>query len=255
MQIVPLSIAHLVSQEMSALFAVTHEYLAPDDERLIDIDRDLEKLASKRADQSSVLRVRYGVLMGDRDMAEYWLRNAERLRAERGEIELARLVMCVNLGYYSEAMAPLAYVIDPANGFASGILAKPPGTGALRMHSAMFDKAEKMNILDFPQRPSFLPDAIQAMDYWGETDEDYSAALDVAGEVLRSHKMLMMEHGFSVSVDQPRDGSPGLVKLALRVVSDFDKCLDMTSEYTDKLAKSRIKIPQSMIFEFVPDGE
>jgi hypothetical protein len=253
MPIIPLTTSNFIQEKLNNLFSAQHFYVEPDDERLIEIKRDIDKLASKRADQSSTLRAKYAVLLGDRETADYWLRNAESLRGTKSDIELARLVVQVNLGYFSEALCTLQYVTNPENGIASIVMCKPFSASAFLLYDAMFDKAIAMKIANFPERPSFLSDVVQIMNFWGETDEDYNAVLDIAGDIMREQRVIMLESGFSAKVRRPRDGSPPTVKLTLGLQFDDDKCLDLTIDYTDRLARSNVKIPQSMTFEFVSE--
>lgn len=253
MAILSLTTSNQLQQRLNDLFTKQGFYLESDDERLVQINRDLDKLASKRADQSSTLRAKYAVLLGDREKAEYWLKNAENLRAEKSEIELARLVVQVNLGYFSEAFCTLQYIANPENGNASIVMRKPPGASVFLMYAAMFEKAAAMNIANFPTKPSYLSDVVEAMNFWGESDQDYNAALDIAGEIMREQRVIMLESGFAACVRRPRDGSPPIVKLSLGMQFDEDKCFDLTMEYTDRLARSKVKIPQSMTFEFISE--
>jgi hypothetical protein len=90
------------------------------------------------------------------------------------------------------------------------------------------------------------------MDSWGDTDAEYSAVLDIAGEILRERRLFLGKSGLTMEpVPAPLDGAPPYVKLAFCVFVDLETSIDMTCEFSERLARSRLKIPQSLIFEFI----
>lgn len=92
--------------------------------------------------------------------------------------------------------------------------------------------------------------ACRVMDSWGDTDQDYALALDIAGSIMRERKLFDQEHKKVQVVECPADGGLGYVRVKFDVNVDLDTAIDMTCEYAERLSRAPIKIPPSMIFEF-----
>lgn len=189
-------------------------------------------------------------ICGDREQAEYYLNNAMRLHATHVDVELSRLIMLLNLGYFSESLPVMRALGQREIGGAPLIIVHPPSNGAAHTINSFFDQARDMNIQNLPIEPTGTRAAAEIMDQWGDTDEDYTFALDFAGEIMRERSLIFQEDIVTLPVPNPPDGSAGYVKLSFKVAVDLGTSIDMTCDYVDRLAKSGRKIPPSLIFEF-----
>lgn len=233
---------------IQAIWDGTH-YWSTSSRNFTSIVDDLDKLGKVDAAERSLLMILLYGLAGDREQAEYYARNAGRIFADPGEIKLCRMGVLVNLGYATEALHEMRKFDLREHGLPRYMMACPPGNGAFHTINAMFDLATEMNIMNLPDRAS-LPEVVEIMDSWGDTDDDYSAALDIAGKILREKRLFFKNNMVIDPVKVPADGGAGYVRLVYRVAVDFDTSLQMTSEYIDRLARSGHKIPPSLVFEF-----
>lgn len=246
----PATIANEIQARLVTLMEQSATYLSPNVSVLCRISDDLDKLGKVDAGLRSVLFAWLNVVTGNREQVEYYLNNAEKLHADEVQIGLARLTMFINLGYLSEALPLFEFLAQPDFSVVGLFVNKPPTNGACHAIAAVFERAKTMNLENRAvHRPEFAA-AAEIMDQWGDSDEDYSKALDIAGEIMRERNMFFKGEMVTLPVRAPADGSQPYVKLVFNVHTDFETAIDMTSEYSERLARSNRKIPPSMIFEF-----
>lgn len=246
----PATIANEIQARLVRLMEQSSTYLSPNNIALCRISDDLDKLGKVDAALRSVLLAWLNVVTGNREQVEYNLNNAQKLHATEVQIGLAKLTMLINFGYLSEALPLFEYFAKPDFAVVGLFLDKPPTNGACHAIAAVFERAKTMNLENRAlHRPEFSA-AAEIMDQWGDSDEDYSKALDIAGDIMRERNMFFKGEMVTVPVQAPRDGSLPYVKLVFNIHTDFDTAIDMTSEYSERLARSDRKIPPSMVFEF-----
>lgn len=249
------TVANNIDTDIGLLIKVSTTYLSETDPSLMDILRELDKLSKVNAAKSSALRIRYAALVGDRELGEYWARNAEHLHAEKNDIQLGLLVLYSNLGYFSDCRGPLAHLTDPQVGIPSQMYNQMMGNGAFHLLMENYTKAKRMGIVNLPESVGYIPLAVEVMDAWNETDEDYVTALDLAGTIMRKRKLFVTSTGFMNKIVYPSDGGLPYCKITFTVAVDLETSIDMTCEYLEALSTSKQKIPQSMSFEFLSESE
>lgn len=251
----PATISQQIVKKLTDLLSLSHHHISVNSPKFTQLTDDLNKLGKVDAAHRSVLMSGLYSIAGDREQAEYYIRNSEKIHAKKIEIELARLTMLLILGYFSESIKVVELLGDPQLGQLSTFLHRPPSNGCFHLLKSFYDKATTMNLSNISGLPNEHAAAVRIMDSWGDTDIDYAKALDVAGSILRNRKLFYIERLFTNVVEAPRDGSSPYVKLAFKVDVDLETSIDMTCEYSEKLAGSGVKIPPSMIFEFLPVTE
>lgn len=250
MRPVPQTIANDINKTLSDLFLRSPQFLSKESTVFTELSDELDKLGKVDARQRSVLLSGLYALAGDRDKSEYYLDNSRRLHVDRNEIDLANVTMLYALGYFSEALPIVRELVEPQRGLIGAFLSSP-APGAHHLMQDLHEKAKDMNLQNIVPFPEALRSAIEIMDYWGDTDEDYVAALDIAGEILRNHRLFSIgESVVTRAIKRPLDGSPPYNKVVMNLGVDSMKAVELTCEYIDRLADSGIKIPQSMSFEF-----
>ena len=252
MHLVPQTIANELDQQITNLLGKTNRYLPKDNEEIVSLFRQCEKLAGKDAATAAILRVRLCTATGDRETGEYWAKNARRLHASLMSLNCALSLLYANLGYFVEANEPVKFIANPENGLASLVINNPVGHGALHLAQDMSDRAKAMNIENV-KLPPFVSEAVAAMDLWGDSDNDYLAALDVAGSVMRDNRLLPATNGLVVGIIHSHNGDLPTVKLEMEVDTDLDGAIELTVDYVMRLSASGIKIPPSLSFEFTPN--
>lgn len=249
----PQTVGNEIQKRIFALLESSATFISPKSPEFVSIHDDLDKLGKVDAARRSVLLIDLYALCGDREEAEYYLRNARKIHADPVDVALAQLTMLVNLGYYVESVPVLRYLSNPELGQLSQLLLNPPGNGAYRLLSEMLEQGLLMKLPNITESTENIAAVARVMDQWGDTDDDYARALEVAGTIMRERKLLHRDYIVSKAVENAPDGGSGFVKLSYSVAVDLDTAIEMTCEYADRLAASRKKIPASLIFEFEPE--
>lgn len=243
------TIANDLQERIEGLIADATHYLSPFDRNLTRLKDELDVLGKADAGARSVLLSLIYGLCGDRVQCDYYLNNAERIHAPSEQIKLARITTLLNLGYSSEALDEMQRIDITEHGLPRRMMSNQPANGAFHTLDSLFERATRLQIPNLPDRTSISP-VVEIMDSWGDTDQDYCAALDIAGEILREHKLFFIGNAEATAVHMPSDGSAGYVKLVYKVAVDADTSMDMTLDYVDRIARSGRKIPPSLVFEF-----
>lgn len=250
------TVACEVDEKLAHLVETSTSYLMESDPRVSAIKRELDKLSKVDAAMSSAIRIKFSTLLGDKGMGEYWAANAGRLHVNQDDIQLGLLVLYSNLGYYSNCIAPIAHLSDPEKSGAVGhIIQHPIANGSFHLLAQNHAKAVKMGIANLPELQSNITDIVQVMDAWSDTDADYIALLDIAGEIMRKKRLFVTHSGFQKIVIYPSDGGLPYCKITIKVAVDLKTSIDMTCDYVETLAQSKVRIPQSLSFEFLSEDD
>jgi hypothetical protein len=236
--------------KLHRIFSDNEKFLTRDNSEISQLTDEIDKLGKIDATSRSLLLVRLNTLLGDREQADYYLRNAKRLYASDDDYALAEFTMLIALGYISEALPVLKKCLEPSRNLQNIFLNLPPPTGFHLLQSA-YKHARELGMTNTPVELPYPESVTEIMDFWGDSDADYALMFDHIGTVLRAHGLLFGTKNFSVQpFPEPLDGSAPYVKFSLSIEADFETAIDLTCEYMDHAAKSAAKIPPSMIFEF-----
>jgi hypothetical protein len=247
------TIVDVLGDDLAKLYKDQTRFLRTNDAKFVDLSAKADKLGKVDGAARSLMLARLYGLTGDREQVDYYLANARKLHADRTDHDLAQITALLALGYFSEATPIIRECGDPQRNLLNLFLNKPPASGLLHLMVEFYLKAKEMNLTNVPDFPPQYRDAIQIMNSWGDTDDDYVAALNIAGTVMRTRELMMADKGVLIGpVPTPLDGGPPYVKLGYRVDVDLETSIDMTCEFSERLAQSGVKIPQSMVFEFLP---
>lgn len=248
----PATTANQILARLDLLIESATVYMSPSSSVFTRLHDELDRLGKANAAERSLLLTILFTLCGDREKSEYYWRNAERLHVPKDRLIFSKITTLINLGYATEALEQMRKIDLREHELPSNLMRNTPANGAFRAINGVFEQAIKMNFQSLPDR-ALLPSVVEIMDGWGDTDDDYCHALDIAGEILRERRLFFKDSVRVDPVQSPLDGGAGYVRLAYRVSVDFKTSLDMTLEYADRLARSGRKIPPSMIFEFEGD--
>jgi hypothetical protein len=249
---IPATIAAALENDLDKLYLRLSRFIRTNDVEFINISAEADNLGKVDGAARSLILARLHALTGDRTQVDYYLANARKLHADKTQYDLAQITVLLALGYFSEATPVIRECGDPQRNLLNLFLNKPPASGLWHLLEAFYLKAKEMNLTNVPDFPAQHKTAIQIMDSWGDTDDDYAAVLDIAGKVMRDRKLMLADKGVILDpVLAPLDGGPPYVKLGYAADVDLETSIDMTCEFSERLAKSGIKIPQSMVFEFV----
>lgn len=246
----PATVANEIHERLTAAICRAETYLSSTGIEFTKFLDELNTLGKVDGSARSTLLVLLHTLCGNRDEAEYYLANSRKLGESEFDVALFEMTMLMNLGYFSQALLLMAKFEKPQDGIPTLLIDKAPCNGAFHTVISMSDQAHHMKIANLPELPTVVREAAAIMDQWGDTDADFSAALDVAGAIMRERHLFYQGDIVTVPVQLPADGSPPYVRLTFKVAVDLDTSIEMTCNYAERLALSGLKIPPSMIFEF-----
>lgn len=157
-------------------------------------------------------------------------------------------------GYYTRSLSPYRTIIDPDFGEFQFLMQGVPN-GAFETYIRALDKGRNvMKLTLTPHIEEDIRSVVDILQAHGDSEEQVIAALDIAGEVLRDHKMFQYHvHPRIRPVAEPRDGQAPYFGYDMFVNTDAATAFDMTLEYVEKLACSNVRIPTSMVFSFVAE--
>lgn len=242
-----LTIASEIEPKLEQLFMGEHSYMSEQSQAFLELSDEIDKLGRVDACMRSLLRARLYALSGNRDEAEYFIRNAQHLNAQPGHIIATRLMVLLRLAYFTEALQAFQQLTNPDLGMVHLFVNRLPGIGAPHVFCEITERAKEMGFIVSDVSGNLA--AARVMDDWGDTDQEYARVLDIAGKILRERK-LVQESMRTLAVPDVHAGGPGYVKLSCNVHVDLDTAIEMTCDFADRLAASQVKIPQSLVFEF-----
>ncbi|SPD65475.1 protein of unknown function [Cupriavidus taiwanensis] len=182
----------------------------------------------------------------------YYVRNIERLN----EWETHVMTLCtvlINFGKFSESLEPFTRLIDPTRTLGSH-LSVGVANGGYKRYVAALDQCQKAMAMDIhPVNEGQIRAVADIMDANGDTDEDIARAMDFAGDILREHGYLYLGVQHKVNpVREPVDGGHPYFGMRIAVAVSEDEAFEMTCDYAERLAQSKVKIPSSLVLSFEP---
>lgn len=211
----------------------------------LSLNREIEKLSKVDRGAADLWRAILAHTDGDFESAQRHIENAKKLRHTKLSIDIAELSICCNLLYSSRALSIFSTLVSLENGNVSSHLHMALSTGAFQLSKDLVHKAGTSIDLS---GVAFLTEILEAADFLktqNVTDEVCAQVLDVAGEVMRAHKLFWMNLNpdIYVNVDE------GFLKLDLRIDVTPEQASKMTLEMIDKLIeKSLLDIPFTVDF-------
>jgi len=157
---------------------------------------------------------------------------ARKADAEVAQILTTQAVCYANLGFASKALSAFRRVVDIQNmnvtvGIHTGV-----ACGAFQRIEELANQAElaKMDLSGIKNLPKWRA-AAAAMSHQGVTDDEYARVVDLAGEVIRSRKLLWQDKAPGVVAN----GLDCPVVLTMRVDVTPTEAAQMSLEFADKM--------------------
>ncbi len=238
------TIANEVSDVILRMVTSADQYFDRPSFEIRQQERQLDKLACVDAFGASILRALLVQLYGDLEESLHWTRNARKLRSspeDLATVDRVESVIFTNLGYFSRGAKLLVaqkehHQIDQAHLMLT--------SGAWEELGSLYGKFVPT---EFPRAVTAVETARRcnmSLQSMGVTQDHLQAVLDLAGEVLRKHRLLFLE-------DQPiiRDcGDAVLYQLLIRV--EPRKAIELTDEVIDGMIDRELDAP-GLTFSFI----
>jgi hypothetical protein len=180
------------------------------------IERDLRSVAKDFPDVAFLLGATFASTHGDVDKALKMVAKARQLKASG--VERVELNVLSNLGFASRALAQARAKMRPGQPDLSSMFGGAVAAGAIETVDRAINDANTAGQALSSIANEIIPlvrNAAAALRASGHTEDQLAAVLDVAGEVLREHRLLWLDDMPQVFVrmgtdDVAADSAPGL---------------------------------------------
>ncbi|MGN6528474.1 MAG: hypothetical protein ACTHL8_18955 [Burkholderiaceae bacterium] len=204
--------------------------------------RSVEKLANADAFLSAVAQSQLHHLAGDLDEALHWVRNVRRFPQDPMVADDTEAIVLSNLGYFARARATFASV-PAAPGRLENILLLCGG------FHLFLERCGGTRIAELPDGDELIQTARRcsmALDRMNVSEARLHDILEVAGEVLRQHRL------FFADSTQPlvRTNDDGML-YQLRVRVSPEDAAQYTHEVVEKMVERELDV-DGLYFSFVP---
>lgn len=184
-----------INDQIARILADGGPYRRTDDLEIRRLLREAESVARHDAGLASLLKADIHSLCGNWQEVLRWLTNA---RANQKEVlaDVTEMTAAANLGYFSHSAAvyPRAVAIELGtlgHYLSSGLIC---GTLVALLRNSDIAEQAKLELDDGTKADLMLAaNAKRVLDRLGLPEQDLTAMLDVAGEVLREHELIWSE--------------------------------------------------------------
>lgn len=188
---------------MTALLPELGHYLDESDERVIGWADQLDKaMRTGHAVEAMEVYAYLCQLQGDMQRADKFFQRAEARGAQSLEIDNQRMLISLNLGFASQALAharklAAANVLDVVEGIAQAFIC-----GGFSLVRGYMQQLVEHDVDLSPMRQfAQVRQIVEGTADLGFSDDQFAAVLDVAGTVMRERRLFWMEPGPRASFD------------------------------------------------------
>lgn len=202
----PLTKAGELLDSLSVLVSSSSRYL---DLASLDVrrwNRDADALMAVSAPEGSLVKSKLCEAVGDIEGVERWAKNAERLGVSWVTLAEHLLVSYANLGYAGKGLQVFRDCVDVSRGNIGATIRLASAVGAFEQMKTLMNKASKagISLADAEIWPG-TDKVAEAVERAHISDDECAKVIDVAGEVMRKHRLFWTgeRHDFIVDSEQP----------------------------------------------------
>lgn len=191
----------------------------------------------------SLVHAKINELHGNLQQIDYWHDNINKLGFRPCTLAGHRIVAYSNLGYASKGLQEFRNHVDISYGNIGQNLWLGIQTGAFQHMKHLINQANRGNI-ELPEKNVAIGQQIaELMAASGTTDDTCSAIMDVAGEVLRKHRLFWLGEQASYIINDLEN----LVLMRINVDVTYKDASDMTTEAAHILIEKNLDTAPFMI--------
>jgi hypothetical protein len=192
----PLELADAVKERLNGLtLSLGHLRTVSQFERRL-IERDISNVEKTDAPAGSLLRAMLATLDGDVERLDYYLSNARKLGASADHVDNLELVALANLGLAKRGLSLARRTMRAGRPDLSPLFLSALGVGAATTVARVIDEANAEGQLLAKPANDFIALARKVSKALAESnhiEDELSALLDLAGEILRRERLLWLD--------------------------------------------------------------
>lgn len=245
----PQTIASDLCLRVNQLIARSDRYLGRDNFEARLLLRDCEKLQQANTFDGTIARIYMAEAYGDAEEARRCASQARAAApglASEADFQLAQSL--VGLGYFSEAQAIYARVATPELGQLTNRLNLGMVSGSIEQVFRFLEQARSMNIELDEDSVMSASGAYAVYQKTSTTDSQAGELLDLAGEVLRAHRLFPLNGSPKVSAIDHRELRTLLMELMVRAPAE--EVGAMNFELADLVARRLEVVPAGIAVVF-----
>lgn len=243
----PATIASDLLGRINAILGRLDGYMDEDDALLAELIRETKKLVAVDPITGHIMYARIWQLAGNIDKARHHLDNAKKLTG-RIEAEHASVPIFCNLGFFSDALVSARVAYHPATGCGFLIAEAILGIAccAFRTFDAFLTQAEemKMDLSAITKNREVIARAARVLEAAGVTDDAVAKMIDIAGEVMRDHRLFYQGATPDVDIDD-RSGAGNCVYVTYRVRATPAEAAGLYTEMAEKMMARIHPVPSA----------
>ncbi|MDA8381762.1 MAG: hypothetical protein M0037_01565 [Betaproteobacteria bacterium] len=183
-------------------------------------------------------------LCGDHEKMVYHFKNAMHLGDDKYAIVSSMSAGCINLGYFAEAQSHFAVCGDPRQGHFLEEAVRGLAIASYDRLCKHMAEAEKMGV-DLSSIPrETIERAAGIFSKAGFSDDDAAMMLDIAGEVMREHRIFPSDIA-QIDVADEEWSTPSCVYYTFRLPVSSEEAADMYDELSKRIAERISPIPDA----------
>lgn len=195
---------------------------------------DLDRLAAVDRVTADDIRSTLYLLSGQDDAAEACIRNIERLGSP-GIAAFRRLVHSINLLKSAESRESISKCFDVGFPSLVNVIESGMSVGAFSLVNSLIDQAQQRNLVIVDAVAQIAKTRLGAavLNKLSITDEQIGKVIDVAGDMLRSRKLVWLNDMPDIRISGDISATPGVL-MAYRVDVSPSEAADMTCELVER---------------------
>ncbi|MDH0866648.1 hypothetical protein [Mitsuaria sp. GD03876] len=246
----PQTIARQLDAQLASIESRIGHFLDPAHAEIRSLLASADQLAGVDAAEASHVRGRIHTLTGDRRQVDYWFANARRL-CDEWRVDFNHASCLASLGYFSDAAAMTKRFLSSSTGALSLTVGLAVSVLDLSGAQEAYAALRRAGIPPRGHDPNFTLTAVEVLAYYRIPIERARIVLDVAGELLREHRLWWLGGHPKLFAHRSLDDAGVLYEL--RVGLPSEDSLRLNDQLIERLVDRSLLLP-GFSFSFIGAG-